>query len=121
MVMASDDVPYLTSDDVERVKRAVEQRLPRTGMARVSFYPWGDSLFFSDAWSVSARPFRPRLTEAEPDLLVARTSRYLPNWQADRRRRAFAPVPADLAPFHERDQTERWYIVSLRPQDPDMK
>ena len=114
MTMRQNGVEYFTRTDRDAVIAKIAETLAPTNRARVEFFPNADGLFFVGALGRNVTPFCPHFTTNSSDVLVLRTSRYIPLWWSNRVNEAWARIPAGTKPFYVRDQENQWYFADLR-------
>lgn len=109
MQISNDQIPYITNADRRALMKKLETELPSAGLTRIEFSPGGDALFFPRELRGHALPFAPRFTDTRAPIRIVHLSRHLRD--EGLRARYLNQLPAGAEPFHQRDQTEKWFFI----------
>ena len=118
--MHMDPAPYLTEADIQAVLNEIAKYTADGRTYRVFFMPEGDALFFVGRLPQNVVPYQGVWTDVRGDLAVFRLSRHQPPWWREKhvlwRLKLYGGE--NLAPFYEREGTEKWILVpSLWPEN----
>lgn len=112
MRMMSEDVPYITGDDIREVSEIIRADIGDLEGATAEFHNLGgDSVFFKKA--LEGIQIRHRVyTESGGHVMVFHVSRYQPEWFRRQLIEVISSRGVDLEhPAYVRDETEKWYVV----------
>ena len=112
--MRMDPAPYITEQDISAVLREIEKHTADGEKHRVFFMPEGDALFFVGKLPSNVVPYQGVRTSVQGDMAIFRLSRHPPAWWTEQRvKKSLARWGGeDIAPFYERDGTEKWILIS---------
>ncbi len=99
---------YISDNDRSRLKTLLEEVALDAGKPlRVRFIPSGDALICMECFGSLVKPFSPHFTKRTANCTIVHKSKYRPAWLL---RELEGTIPDDSVPFHERGETEKWYI-----------
>lgn len=111
---ATGEVRYAEERDLEAVAAALRAHVSDP-QAPVIFRPEGEAFLFSDRLRGRVRVMVPIDAQIQPQWLVQRDSRYIPDWVARGGRAYVARAGRDPVVLHEREGTERWTLWRVAP------
>ena len=110
------EVPYLTSDDRDRLSEVLISLSHEHNGLTVEFEPLADAFSYIGLEKEGVQFICPVFQERKPDILVVHLSRNLPTrWQFSKLALKRAGLTKDLAEhvWYSRDDTEVWFIALL--------
>ena len=114
--MQMDPQPYMTAADIRAVVLEVERHVADGQKHRVFFMPEADAFFYREYLPTNVIAYQGVWTEEQADLAVFRLSRHPPRWWTDQYVMSHLQRYGGegIAPFYERDGTEKWILVPRR-------